>query len=257
MSNVLIIDGDFIPYRVGYSTDNIGGGFEMARYNVNKLIDEFCAVANTAEIIGFLGGPKNYRNDIVKNMSVVVPDYKGNRVGRDKPKYFKQIKAYLQDKFKFTLVNGMEADDACSIALTRLDNGICLSTDKDLLQVPGKHIQVKHSGLEKYLVSLEGTLELSEDRKKVLGTGNKLLWAQMLTGDGVDNFKGIPGCGPVKAVNLLKNVADKDLAKVVFHEYKKAFGASATEMFKLTWNLAYLLRFHKDFSTPDSFNICN
>lgn len=257
MSDVLIIDGDFIPYRIGFSTDNIGGSFELAKYNVNKLMDEFCMFANTSEVIGFLGGPKNYRNDVIKAMSFHVPDYKGNRGGREKPKYFSKIKDFLKTKYKFTTVNGMEADDACAIALTELENGICLSTDKDLLQVPGKHIQVKHTGLEKYLVNLEGTLGLSEDRRKVIGTGNKLLWAQMLTGDGVDNFKGIPGCGPVGAVELLKNVADEDLPKVVFNEYKRAFKESATEMFKLTWNLAYLLRFHKDFSTPDSFNICN
>lgn len=254
--SIAIVDGDFIPYKVGYSIKSKGGDLVTAKQKVDTIIDEIIFNANTAELIGFLGGKGNFRYQVVKDFPIKVPAYKGNRTS-ERPPYFYEIKQYLIDKYKFNTVNGIEADDAVAICMTRLDSGVCISTDKDLLQVPGKHIQSTYVGYRHYDVTKEGTLDLSENRKKIEGTGDRLLWSQMLTGDGVDNFKGIPKMGPVKSVKLLKDVPYADLSKVVYEEYIKAFKTQAELMFKLTWNLAYLLRHHKDLSTPNPINVLN
>lgn len=252
---IAIIDGDFIPYRVAYSVEKYGGNLNTAKKKVDAIIDEICFRCNTPETIGFLQGKGNFRYQVIDNTPIDLPKYKGNRK-KEKPAYYYEVIQYLKERYKFNTVNGMEVDDAVAICLTRLD-GTCVSTDKDLLQVPGKHLQFTHKGHEHYTVTKEGTLKLSANRKKVIGTGDRLLWCQMLTGDGVDNFHGIPRMGPVKSVSLLENVPYKKLANTVYKEYVKAFDTDAKAMYSLTWNLAYLLRDHKDFLTPSTINVLN
>lgn len=249
---ILIIDGDFIPYRVGYSMENsMDKSFECAKTKVQDLLLQLTEAAGTNETISFLGGKNNFRYDLVQHLpdELKTPQYKANRT-REKPLYYKEIKQHLINDYGFHLVNGIESDDACAIALTQLGkNGILLSTDKDVLQVPGYHIQVKPNEIQHLEVVNPGQVTLSENRKKVIGSGDKLLWSQMLTGDGVDNFKGVPKCGPVKAVSLLEDAEIDKIPNIVFNEFKKAYGNHATVMYKFTFNLAYMLRYHPNLST--------
>lgn len=254
---VLIIDADSIPYRVGFSMAKIGNDWNYAKNAVHRLLKEYTAEAGTKNVIGFLGGKRNFRNDVIKAMpdELKVPSYKGNRIS-EKPIFHAEIIELLHDTYGFHIIDGIEADDACAIALTQLgDEAILLSGDKDVLQVPGYHIQMRPGSYRHLQVDSIGMLELAENRKKVNGTGARLLWSQMLTGDGVDNFKGVPKCGPVNAVKLLQDVEPELLPKVVYAEYVKAFGKDAAAMFKLTWNLAYLIRYHKNFSIPEPTRI--
>lgn len=247
---VLIIDGDFIPYRVGYSID-ADATFEQAKSKTDDLLKQLIEIAGTNEYIGYLGGKNNFRYKLIESLpkELMTPIYKGNR-SSEKPPFFYEIRDYLKNNYGFYTIDGIEADDACAITLTNLkSNGLLLSTDKDVLQVPGYHIQLKPSGAEHIEVTEEGTLALSENRKKVIGTGYKLLWSQMLTGDGVDNFIGVPKCGPVKAVSLLENESSKTIPKIVYNEFKNAYKEHAEVMYKFTWNLAYMLRFHSSLST--------
>jgi len=247
---VLIIDGDFIPYRVGYSLDS-DATFEQAKSKTDDVLKQLIETAGTNEYIAYLGGKNNFRYNLVKSLpeELMTPIYKGNR-SSEKPLHFYEIRNYLKENYGFYTVDGIEADDACAITLTTLkSNGLLLSTDKDVLQVPGYHIQLKPSGAEHLEVNEEGTLILAENRKKVIGTGAKLLWSQMLTGDGVDNFKGVPKCGPVKAVSLLENETSKTIPGIVYNEFKNAYKEHAEIMYKFTWNLAYMLRSHKSLST--------
>jgi 5'-3' exonuclease len=256
---VLIIDGDFIPYRVGFTADKNGYNWDYAKRTVTKLLGEFCREAGTNEILGFLGGKTNFRNELVKQMPqrLMVPDYKGNRKA-EKPSQFYNIKDFLHEHYGFHIVDGIEADDACGIALTMLgENGILLSTDKDVLQVPGYHLQSKNSGYVHSQSTKLGTIALSDKRDKIVGSGDLLLWSQVLTGDGVDNFKGVPKCGPVRAYELLKDIDNPSLLPgVVFSEYRRVFDRDAESMFRLTWNLAYILRKHKNLSQlPQTFKL--
>lgn len=247
---VLIIDGDFIPYRVGYSIDE-NATFEDAKIKTDDLLKNLVDIAGTNEYIAYLGGKNNFRYKLMESLpeELMTPIYKGNR-SSEKPPFFYEIRNYLKTNYGFYTVDGIESDDACAITLTNLkSNGLLLSTDKDVLQVPGYHIQLKPSGAEHLEVTEEGTLALSENRKKVVGTGYKLLWSQMLTGDGVDNFKGVPKCGPVKAVSLLKDETIETIPKIVYNEFKNAYKEHAELMYKFTWNLAYMLRSHNSLST--------
>jgi 5'-3' exonuclease len=116
--------------------------------------------------------------------------------------------------------NGLEADDAMSILHTERDDTIICSRDKDLRQVPGWSYSWelgRQPSFGPIRISKAGSLSLSEDRKKLTGTGLAFFYSQLLTGDRVDNIPGLPGCGPVAAWNILNPSieAGEDLFDVV------------------------------------------
>jgi len=257
-TDIVIIDGDFIPYRVAYSAQSNNMSMKQAMNMAKRLVYSFCEELHSNHIIGFLGGKDNFRKTLIDKLSVEAPEYKGNRTGNKAP-YHNDIINYLKEYFGFTVIDGIEADDAVAIVQNTLtEDTAIVSTDKDLLQVPGKHLQVKHTGLQTFDVNEFGEITVSKNNKKIEATGDLLLYSQLLTGDSADNFKGVPKCGPVKANLLLKEAKDKqELQNIVYAEYQKAYKDDAIQMFKLMWNLAYILRFHKDLSKniPTPLNI--
>lgn len=108
----------------------------------------------------------------------------------------KELTAYAIETLGFCRVDGYEADDLVNMCKEQLgDNTLIVHTDKDLDQIPGNHFNYKKS--EFYDIS-EDTAELN-------------LWTQVITGDSIDNIKGIPGRGKAFADKLF----EKDSAK--FH----------------------------------------
>jgi 5'-3' exonuclease len=53
-----------------------------------------------------------------------------------------------------------------------------------------------------------GYISLTE-KKKLIGTGLRFFYSQLLTGDTVDNIPGLPGCGPVAAHKALAHIDDE------------------------------------------------
>ena len=145
----------------------------------------------------YLSGPTgtNWRYD-------VDPNYKGKRP--PKPRYFKEARQYLKDYWNANQVEG-EADDALARELWQdyqkaVDEAayfgddiklcctkVLVSVDKDLDMVPGWHFNPRKQEL--YYIDEP--------------TGWKNFFRQMLTGDTVDNIKGLRSVGPVKAGKIL------------------------------------------------------
>jgi hypothetical protein len=180
MSHVLI-DGDIIGYRIGFSTEEESEKIAISR--VATFIETMLWEDLEAETYqGYLTGKDNFRNDIA-----ITAPYKGNRTA-PKPKHLQLIRDYLVSAWDFQVSVGQEADDSIAIEHTaRNYESIIASIDKDFLQLPGNHWN---------FVKKEMT---------VLNEAEALLnfYLQVLTGDRVDNIIGLKGIGPVKAKQRL------------------------------------------------------
>lgn len=207
-----LVDADILVYHCGFSADaQMLRELKEKDSNASKsATDEWIAeqqyvnyaLANTKTVLVklqemfdkklklYLTGSGNFRDRLA-----TIQPYKGNRVHSHKPKYYKDITEYLLDFWDAELVNGREADDALGCAQWDVwssgsDDSVIVSIDKDLDNIPGYHYNWRKENL--YYIDLD-----EADRK---------FWKQVIIGDTTDNIRGLPGCGPVFADNLL---ADK------------------------------------------------
>lgn len=205
---------------------------------------------NTPYYVGILDGKKNFRQDLA-----TIAVYKGTRDKSnilEKFPHFYDVKNELIKKYKFQVVNGIEADDLVGILAqgcqdikevtihTAKEEGenieifeeqfeatsftfVVASIDKDLPQMQGLHYNL-HT--HKVVLSTNGTsfISLNTGRNKLIGSGFKFLYAQVLMGDVADNIKGLGKCGPVKAYELLQSCTTPEECKEVvlqaFVEYE-------------------------------------
>ena len=183
--------------------------------NFNDITDVFegkikeiqNALQTTTSPILFFTGANNFRKELSKTKV-----YKGNR-SSDKPYYYEDLKTYIETRYATEQEDNLEADDLMAICQETLD-GLevgtitCIVTvDKDLRQVNGWHYSPEGYNYPsfgpRYCTDDNSYIELSENRKKITGTGWKFFYSQCLTGDTVDNIPGLPRCGPVAAFDLL------------------------------------------------------
>lgn len=247
--SINLIDGDIILYTTAFSCNQERDWKEVQK-KIHNIIQEMVENTGTSLYMGFLQGTGNFRTQVDADGT----PYKGNRKA-EKPFWFQNIKNYLIDVYKFQVVNGMETDDALSILQQRIThvNTIICSADKDLLQVPGKHYNLR-------------TKELSLVTPVI---GLYTLALQILTGDATDNIKGLHGIGPVKAEKILDGINPDLYLTTVFNAYQnwydKKYPANspidrmldASKHFASTFQLVYLLQEldPEVFPTPDVIDL--
>ena len=171
MDNLVVVDGDLIPYCVGFACQKssysivdsngkiIENGIKGKKAAIEALIDKpngcifqedihaeplgiVLSTVNTmiARIIEgskcdhykvFLTGDTNYRDDIA-----TLRKYKGHRDGTAKPIHWQSIRDHLIKAHGAVVAEGIEADDAVSIVQTkyRAKGARCIiaTFDKDL-----------------------------------------------------------------------------------------------------------------------------
>lgn len=239
----LLIDGDVIAYRAGFATEktkylcespeNAGadafykhfddaraaneyGGMVWSRKELEPeekattiadvMISEMrsrFAVEAFVNVVVCLSGVGNYRTAIATRAA-----YKGNREGSIKPRHHKAIVKHLELRWNADVSHGEEADDRLGILATENPGSIIASIDKDLLQIPGRHYN--------FVTKEETTIT---PKQGVLN-----FYAQVLSGDPVDNVLGLTGIGPVKAKKLLDGCkSPSDCWKRVVDAYKAEF----------------------------------
>src|SRR5258708_8577850 len=131
----------------------------------------------------------------------VYPEYKANRI-QPKPKHYDLLKEYLVKDWDARIAHGMEADDA--LGIEQEESTIIASIDKDLLQVPGQHYNFVRKEFQE-VTPFEGM---------------RYFYTQVLTGDSVDNIKGCPKIGPIKAAQaLLVKGTEEEIYKKVIELY--------------------------------------
>jgi 5'-3' exonuclease len=253
----LLIDGDVLAYRAGFAT-------EKTKYLVppdHEYDDAKAAKAHAAQItdsriwsrkelepedkalmlvdvmIGdirarfasegldthiYLSGVGNYRNSIATRAT-----YKGNRSGSPVPTHFRAIREHLASKWNAEISAGEEADDLIGIAATANPGSIVCSIDKDLMQLPGRHYNFATKE-EKTVSAKEAVLNF---------------YAQVLSGDPVDNVPGLTGIGPVKARKALAEAKSPiECWFKCIEMYKAEFGAAGQKYALEAARLVYVRR---------------
>lgn len=221
---ITLIDADsLLYYEMGKPT------LEEAIMGIDDRIDTILRNTNADSYAGFLTIGKCFRYRVAKSKP-----YKHNRKAGDKPIIWYALKEYLKQRWGFTWVNGLEADDCVSLYSYIIEeSGTATSTicspDKDVLkQVPGKHYNFQKD---------ERILTSEED-------GDVFLWMQTLMGDSTDGIPGIPGLGLKTAEKIIKNNdGNTSYAQDVLKIYIDKFGdATGISKFTETFNLVYMLR---------------
>ena len=180
---IALLDGDILVYRIGFAAENVE--WPICRSRLDEFLETLLVFQ--LEVDDYKGwltdGANNFRNAL----AVTVP-YKGQRKGT-KPKHYEAIRDYLVSKWEFLIEYEQEADDAIGIAATDVGDGsIIVTIDKDLDNIPGWHYN-SVTKRKYYVTPYEATVNF---------------YRQILTGDVVDNVKGLRGIGPVKADRILK-----------------------------------------------------
>lgn len=195
---MLLVDADIIVYRIGWACNA-----ETLEHTM-KALDEFVAgvivggADDPEDYLLFLTGRDNYRNEVA-----TIQPYKGTRTG-EKPQWFAEIRQRLVEEWDAIVVEGQEADDEIAIMATTLPTSIIATLDKDLRQVAGRHYNFVKE--EHFTVSpIEGM---------------RWLYKQMLTGDRVDNIRGVHGIGDIKADRMLDGLnTEEALHEAVLEAY--------------------------------------
>jgi DNA polymerase-1 len=203
---VILLDGDIFAYKaacVNQEDIDLGDGIKnsktdarQAERDVESLIDGIMITLADAspkaavDLHVCLTGPlqeisgRNFRKELYA-------DYKGNRDPDRKPILLPRVKEHIREMYSTKIKDGIEADDVLGILMTHptLMPGkkVCVSTDKDLLQIPGRHFNP------------------DKDVKRMVTEAQGDYWFmyQTLVGDQVDNYPGCRGIGPVKAEKIL------------------------------------------------------
>ncbi|AIM51246.1 putative 5'-3' exonuclease [Lelliottia phage phD2B] len=265
---IALLDGDMVPYIIGYTISEMTLVRAMTRVKsgqvatiedtpeckaacdrVNGLLNSwvFSADCDAARIF-MTSSADNFR----LRLAFSVP-YKGTRKA-EKPPFFYEMREHLLKVHGAVLAEGDEADDLMSIAqwdahrefLAETGNEFdigspehrafstttIVSADKDLMIVPGWHLI---PGEEPKWVEPLGELHLHYSSggklKGIKGSGLKFFYSQMVTGDTVDAYKGIPGRGAKFAYELLHKCKDeKELYMAVLGAYKDKYGRGAVRI---------------------------
>lgn len=202
---------------------------ENAYHLINQVIDSM-PEHDTREL-WLSPSVGNFREQIAKQAK-----YKGNRDYANRPKYYRELTEYLIDRFGAKYTEGQEADDELGIRATEEgDRALIVSFDKDLLQIPGRH----------YNWVTKETTEISP-KDAALN-----FYAQILSGDPVDNVPGLPGIGSVKARKILSGVVSpSDAWERVKEAYINEFGDDGIKYALETARLVYVRRKRNELWEP-------
>lgn len=178
---------------------------KMIEAQVEKVKEKFNV--EDVELQIFIDGSGNFRD----RLGTIRP-YKGNRIAA-KPVYFMEIRQYLVEHWGAEVVYDQESDDEIAIWQTAANNckdcklvSVIVAVDKDLLQVPGYHLNPN-----------KGWKRVSE------AEGLWRLYVQAATGDSTDNIGGAYKVGPAgarKVFDKLRKAPEEDLWKALVSIYE-------------------------------------
>lgn len=234
-----------------WSTEEV---HELVDNRIQSIIDR----SGGSEYEVFLTGPGNFRFDIA-----TIAPYKGQRQG-DKPPHWATVGERLKSHWGAKEVSGIEADDALAIRATS-DGGnyIIASRDKDLRQVPCSHYSWKcgdnQPEIPTYTFENLGEVYYRQNSSggyDLKGCGPLFFYAQLLTGDNIDNIKGCKGVGAKTAVAILNGLTSEEEAlKQCIYQYQKKY-ANWKEVLEENARLLYLIRDPEWYEVEDKGGNC-
>jgi 5'-3' exonuclease len=194
LTTTLLVDSDIVAYKFASSNQE---NFKWPNGQASKHLEDFSEVTQQCDVWLSELQDKLNADEMIICLSCpsaegfrvkVLPTYKGNRVGVEKPAYLQALKDHMKTNYKFYERPTLEADDVMGI----------LSTHPTL--IPGKKIIVSE---DKDMKTIPGWLfNPRKDKKpKQISESEASYWHfyQTLVGDATDNYKGCPGIGDKKA----------------------------------------------------------
>ena len=151
----------------------------------------------------FLTGKGNFREALA-----TIKGYKANRDPGHRPVHYKSIRRYLVNRWGATVVDGIEADDACAMAAyeARFTADLVIVTcDKDLLTVPG----------------FQYNFQKKQFRTVTPDEASLNFYRQLITGDPTDNIGGAFRGGAKLAEKIIvpgQTEHDRYMAALVAYE---------------------------------------
>ena len=198
----LLVDADIVAYQAvteclvetRNSDDEWTYVCDMKRATemVELRLQDHLTALNADKIVLAFGSANNWRKR-------VMAEYKANRKDRRKPLGYKALVEWMSGQWPTKTAPDLEADDLIGIMATDAafmpgTDKVIVSEDKDFNGVPGKLFNPRKPE--------DGTVFVNA------GMADKFHMLQTLTGDPSDGYKGCPGCGPVKAAEVLEGAKD-------------------------------------------------
>lgn len=197
----LLVDGDLVVYRAAaaaqtsvefepgqwsYSCDE-----DEARQRVDSELGHFKRhLKADAMLVMFSDSGNNWRRELC-------PSYKAQRGA--KPAAYSSVREYVEETYRCVSLPRLEADDVMGLYSTGKKvegDKIIVSSDKDMRTIPGLLFNPGHEE--------DGVVRISREEADYAHA------MQTLTGDRVDGFAGLPGCGPKKAEKILAGLKQSE-----------------------------------------------
>lgn len=240
--NTLLIDADVFCYQFAFRNDTAfqweeDGEVEhvshpeVAKMEIDDFVDDLKEKLKGDRVYLILSDRKvNYRKTLAEF-------YKSNRKS-PKPELWEILRAYVESGdhgYQVRQLPRLEGDDVLGIMATTPKRGkrsIIVSIDKDMRTIPGR--------LYLYNKPELGVIHSTKFEAQ------RYHLSQVITGDSVDGYKGLPGAGPVAAAELFEQYPDSNyeawLGIVQMYESR---GYTADDAL-LQARLAYILQ-HGDY----------
>ena len=219
MEKIVLIDADSLLYKNIESLDEYCD-------RIDDIISQIVSDTKATHYRVFLESPRNYTF-----RKILYPDYKSNRVNKELPANFKEIKQYIIETYNPYLSIGVETDDSV-VATHRylkenfpLTDVILAVNDKDYKTFPVTIYDLYHG-------RFGDVSKVSEQE------ANINFWIQMLMGDASDGVKAIPNVGVVKAKKMLEFTYNPFIT--VYRQYYSVYGRKSREIFFKTYTLLKL-----------------
>lgn len=206
MKPTLLIDADLIVYRTACAFEKkfqfgdevaISYDEEGSVKSLERFVEELIARFHPEKVVMCFTGKRNFRY-------TVLPEYKSNRKGKEKPKLFNYLKEYCASEYPCFEEPTLEADDILGVLGSRdTDRYIVCSGDKDLRSVP--------CVLYNFLTN---KIDVIDDFM-----ADHWFYYQTLIGDSTDGYKGCPLVGPKKAEAFLHECYDWWDGKIPLNDY--------------------------------------
>lgn len=218
---IAILDGDIIAYQscAVYEKPtlklNWGEGVvtENEELDLLELVDskvkEWVALAGCTDCVIALSGYSKYNF-----RKSVHPGYKSKRPD-EKPAEYDDVIGFMKDYYTCDWEDNLEGDDIMGINLGMGWADVAVSTDKDILTLPGNVLRVPRSMKNAEEPKVKVNAQVDADRYWMF---------QTLVGDSSDDYGGCPGVGPVKAKSILQQCTGlHNMWGAVLEAYKKSW----------------------------------